>query len=265
MVTSLIIIDVIYSLFWPLFWMVLLLIFVLAFGKSTFYYSPCSFLAPAREPLIGMIKDTRIDHIHAWHVKRNGANQEQSKQVVLFCHGNANNISGRQEKIVKLVELGYDVFIFDYSGYGQSYKSPSERQFYKDGNICFAYLYKLYGRKNIIPYGESMGGAVASWLARKYDSPILILESCLPVMWKVVPFFLRWMRWHFYEFNTEEHLKNYKGKLLVIQSHVDCVTTWRATAELRKKATRVIEYDGFHCAPNFNWDKVGEFLFEHTN
>jgi len=51
---------------------------------------------------------------------------DSTRGVILFCHGNAGNISHRLESIQIFHRLGLDVFIFDYRGYGQSEGKPTE-------------------------------------------------------------------------------------------------------------------------------------------
>ncbi|MCJ7833145.1 MAG: alpha/beta hydrolase, partial [Deltaproteobacteria bacterium] len=51
---------------------------------------------------------------------------------LLWCHGNAGNISHRLENIALLTAQGINVFIFDYRGYGKSQGTLSEQGFYLD-------------------------------------------------------------------------------------------------------------------------------------
>jgi fermentation-respiration switch protein FrsA (DUF1100 family) len=82
--------------------------------------------------------------------------------VVLFCMGNAGNISHRLETLQLLHQLGVTVFIFNYRGYGTSEGQASEAGTYSDivGAINF-----LNGRGwatgRIILFGRSLGAAVS--------------------------------------------------------------------------------------------------------
>src|SRR5262245_41224078 len=61
--------------------------------------------------------------IHAWWYPAAGA-----KGAVLYCHGNAGNLSHRGDAIHALRQiLGESVLIFDYPGYGKSEGRPSEQ------------------------------------------------------------------------------------------------------------------------------------------
>ncbi len=79
--------------------------------------------------------------------------------------------------------MNHSVLIFDYSGFGQSRGVPNEQLCYANASLFVEYLVRRgYSLQNIIPYGESMGAAVAAYVTRKYNLPKIILESSLPGM-----------------------------------------------------------------------------------
>ena len=49
--------------------------------------------------------------LHAWYFRHPDA-----RVHLLYCHGNAGNITGRVEVARQLVQLGASVFLFDYLG-----------------------------------------------------------------------------------------------------------------------------------------------------
>jgi len=104
---------------------------------------------------------------------------ERAKYTILFCHGNAGNMGHRLEKILAFHNMGFDVFIFDYRGYGKSVGRPHEAGLYKDAFGAYEYLVKTRKifAENIILYGESIGGGVAIELARKQKVKALITED----------------------------------------------------------------------------------------
>ncbi|MBA7597299.1 hypothetical protein ES703_04301 [subsurface metagenome] len=99
--------------------------------------------------------------------------------VVLFCHGNAGNISHRLESIQIFYDPGLSTFIFDYRGYGLSEGKTTEQGTYLDAKAVWRYL--VQERKiepaSIIIFGRSLGGSIAAWLARESRPKALILES----------------------------------------------------------------------------------------
>jgi pimeloyl-ACP methyl ester carboxylesterase len=103
----------------------------------------------------------------------------EARHVLLFFHGNAGNISHRLTSIEQFHQLGLAVFIIDYRGYGQSEGSPTEAGTYLDAEAAWRYLIEEQGFKpsQIILFGRSLGGAVATWLAQHRRPAALIIES----------------------------------------------------------------------------------------
>ena len=102
-----------------------------------------------------------------------------ARTTLLFFHGNAGNISHRLEKIIFFRDLGLNVFIIDYRGYGKSQGAPSEAGVYNDALAAFDYLSQRQDldKARIIGYGESLGGAVAIDLALRRPLAGLIVDS----------------------------------------------------------------------------------------
>lgn len=102
-----------------------------------------------------------------------------SGRTLLFFHGNAGNISHRLESLLTFHRLGLNTFIFDYRGYGESEGKPSEEGTYQDADAAWRYLTKVRSIEphDIVIFGRSLGGAVATWLASRADCGGLIVES----------------------------------------------------------------------------------------
>ena len=111
--------------------------------------------------------------IHAWWQPN-----RESKHALLYCHGNAGNLSHRGGSIVKLSKLlDVSVLIIDYPGYGKSAGSPTEKGCYLAADAAYAWLTdeNKYAAKNILLYGASLGGGVIIDLASRKDHRALIL------------------------------------------------------------------------------------------
>lgn len=104
---------------------------------------------------------------------------EQSAAVVLILHGNAGNMSHRVDTVAMFHRMGYSVLIFDYRGYGHSTGRPSETGLYRDATAAWDHLtlQRDFQPGQIILFGESLGGAVAAWLAARERPAALILSS----------------------------------------------------------------------------------------
>ncbi|MFB3884470.1 MAG: alpha/beta hydrolase [Thermodesulfobacteriota bacterium] len=112
--------------------------------------------------------------LSAWWVP-----SESSRGVLLFCHGNAGNISDRLGFIRFFNRLGLSIFIFDYRGYGESSGSPSEQGIYRDTEAAWNYLEKVrrIDPEKIVVFGRSLGGSIAAWISQRHRPGALILES----------------------------------------------------------------------------------------
>jgi len=103
----------------------------------------------------------------------------EPRGTVLFCHGNAGNISYLLETIGVFHRLELNALVFDYRGYGQSEGSPSEQGTYLDAEAAWNFLVQEKGTapEEIIVCGRSLGGPIAAWLARQRRPAALFLEA----------------------------------------------------------------------------------------
>ncbi len=117
--------------------------------------------------------------LHAWWHPGAGATSADEHPVLLWFHGNAGNISHRDENLTMLTRRGLAVLIIDYRGYGLSEGRPTETGFYRDGEAAWRYLVEERGidPERIVCFGRSLGGAVALDVALKHKVAGLVLES----------------------------------------------------------------------------------------
>src|SRR5262249_24123816 len=116
--------------------------------------------------------------LHAWYVR-----PPHARATLLFCHGNAGNITHRTHLLGPLYGLQLAVFLFDYPGYGKSARQPSATGPYADAQAAYAWL-RAHGvpPTQIVLYGESLGGAVAVETARHVPAAGLIVQSSFTSM-----------------------------------------------------------------------------------
>ncbi|MEE8577636.1 MAG: alpha/beta fold hydrolase, partial [candidate division Zixibacteria bacterium] len=119
------------------------------------------------------------DSVHTWFIEAKSVDGNPQTPVVLFCHGNAGNMSHRVETAEMLVSLGASVLMFDYRGYGRSSGKPTEENCYGDARAAYDWLLaeKSIAPETIIIFGRSLGGAVAVDLASKNVCKGLVVES----------------------------------------------------------------------------------------
>ncbi len=103
-----------------------------------------------------------------------------TRATVLYHHGNASNIDGYLSRVATLFNLGVNVLVYDYPGYGRTPGSPSEEGVYRSARAAFHYLHSTASgvdTTRIFHYGYSLGGAAATQLAWESLSAGLILEA----------------------------------------------------------------------------------------
>ena len=103
---------------------------------------------------------------------------DNPKGVILYFHGNKGSIRRCIRQSEMMEDLGYDIFMPDYRGYGKSEgKLLSDDQFYADAQIVYDFLKEKYREENIVIAGYSMGSGPASYLAGTNKPKELFLIS----------------------------------------------------------------------------------------
>jgi hypothetical protein len=170
---------------------------------------------------------TRDDEqLDAWFIPADPA-----RGVLLFCHGNAGNISHRLESIRVFHELGLSVLIFDYRGYGQSSGKPTEKGSYRDADAAWHYLVTQRGipAEHIILFGRSLGASVAADLATRQSAAAVILESGFTSVPDLAAKFYPWLpvRWlSRYQYDTRKKLADIHSPVLIVHSRDDEIISY---------------------------------------
>ncbi len=97
--------------------------------------------------------------LHGWLLPAVG---DEVKGNILFLHGNAENISTHIGSVWWLPQHGFNVFIFDYRGYGHSEGEPSLDGLITDFNAALKTFIGFEGirEKGVVVFGQSLGAAV---------------------------------------------------------------------------------------------------------
>ena len=233
---------------------VVLFIVVLIVKRFCYFKPSYEFVYPKAE-----FEDIMEGNVHAWYLKG------KNNKIILFCHGNAGNISNRQEKLLELNKIGYSVLIFDYSGFGRSKGVPNEQMCYHNAAMYMDFLLTKFPKENIILYGESLGAAVAMYTARRYNVKNVIIESGLPSIKHLIKSwypYLSFLGFIFSEFDTNNYIKGFKGRVLCLHCLNDEIIPFSTTQTLRDSSTKFIQMEGNHNSPKIPWGEVDAFIKE---
>ncbi len=197
--------------------------------------------------------------LHGWWVPAEGA----SRGALVFCHGNAGNISDRIGSIGAFHGLGLDVLIFDYRGYGRSAGSPTEEGTYLDAQAAWDYLVeeKSVPPERIVVFGRSLGGAVAAHLAKERGPRALILEATFASIPDVGAAHYPWLPVRLlasFDYATAEYVKEIKCPVLVIHSPEDATVPYALGKQVFEAAPEPKEFLKIRGSHNNGWAESGE-------
>lgn len=170
--------------------------------------------------------------LHGWLVPPPAREaQGDARRAVLFCHGNAGNVSNCIGVAQAFHKLGYTVLLFDYRGYGLSEGAPSEIGTYLDARAAWTHLTEEgFAKEDIAIVGQSLGGAVAAHLAREVEAPIVVVENTFTSagdlgaeQYRVLP--VRWLLRSKYP--TLDNLVALGARTLVIHTPGDEIVPYR--------------------------------------
>lgn len=115
--------------------------------------------------------------LHGWYFR---TKQRPAKATFLFFHGNAQNLTSHFYSLYWAVDKGFDVFIFDYRGYGLSEGEPTPEGLVKDGQAALKWIKENKDpQSKLILFGQSLGGAVSLKVAcqKRDDFDKIVVDS----------------------------------------------------------------------------------------
>jgi len=98
--------------------------------------------------------------LHGWYFPA-----ENARGSILVLHGNAQNLSTHVNSVLWLVKEGFNIFIFDYRGYGWSGGDPDLDGAHRDADAALEKLMSLpeTDPERVVVLGQSLGGSIATY------------------------------------------------------------------------------------------------------
>ncbi len=211
--------------------------------------------------------------LHAWYLPG-----DPGQPVVLFCHGNAGNISHRMENLWHFRKLGLAVLIFDYRGYGRSEGRASEEGTYHDARGALAWLRQRGWKfERMIYFGRSLGAGVAVQLAMEQPPGALVLETPFPSIaamgWHHNPILYLLLGWALdARYDSYNKLGRIHVPLLMFQGDRDTIVPESMARKLFARANEPKTYyrisgadhnDTFDVGGPAYWRQWREFIDRH--
>jgi fermentation-respiration switch protein FrsA (DUF1100 family) len=213
---------------------------------------PASLGVPFESVEIGAADGPRLS---AWFFPA-PTNSPRQDLAVLVCHGNGGNISHRLELYRLLLDVGINVFAFDYRGYGRSEGKPSEEGTIRDAQAAHVWLVRRgFAPGRIVGFGESLGGGVVTQLGRREPLGGLVLQSTFTstpdIGAELFPFLpVRWLARIRYD--TCKTLPEIHCPVLILHSRTDDLIPFHHAERNLAAANapkRLVEIEGGHNDP----------------
>lgn len=208
---------------------------------------------------------------------------EDGQPVILFFHGQSENITKWQDTFSFFRENGYGALFLSYRGHYKSAGRPSEAGVYSDAETAVEYLLqKGFAAENIILWGRSLGSAVALQTALKYDVKAVILESpilnikqaAISVFARYVKIFKfvllrRFIKWllesanYIQMFDNGKKISKVKSPILIMHAKNDEKISYEQAvtlAEYNKSAKLFLVEEGSHDHSKWCYEEAKDFI-----
>jgi fermentation-respiration switch protein FrsA (DUF1100 family) len=209
--------------------------------------------------------------LHGWFYQ---CPKNQTGETVFLCHGNTGNISYRDFMIEICSTFKLNAVLFDYRGYGKSTGFPSQDKLYDDGQIIYDWMINEIKVKpeNIIIWGESLGGAVATSLAERNPCKSLVLLatfSSLPdIPWASLNMFEKMVITYIFlcidPMETKHRIRNVTVPVIILHSPNDGFIPYdnalTLLASVSHENKHLMTIDGTHTSPKVSSNQIRELM-----
>ena len=212
-------------------------------------------------------------YIHCWYFD----NYKQGKTIAFF-HGTTGNITHRQYIIELCHKFKYNLFLFDYSGYGESSDFPHKLFLRENGETVYNYLHQIKKIKSedIIIWTESLGCITGAYLASKYDCGGLIIMSGFSSLDDILNYSLAGYKQQAAKLLTgllsckmdylpvKDYLYKVKCPVVVVHSQKDEIVPYECSQinykNIKHRNKLFVKIDGIHSAPKIKTKQLRKIL-----
>ena len=177
------------------------------------------------------------------------------KATILHFHGSAGNLLRQYQLITPLIDFGYQIFMFDYGGYGCSEGDPSHQSVLQDAYSALDYIQNVgIANNKLIIYGQSYGGYLASIVGSNSPDKIdaIVIEGAFSSFKEQARYkasvFGNFVK---NEFRADEEIMNNHKPILVIHGGEDKMVPIKFGRKIYNNANQPKEFyqvNGSHCA-----------------
>lgn len=207
-------------------------------------------------------KNKNKSYIHCWHF-----NNFKNKKTVCYFHGTNGNITNRKYIIDLCYKFKINLFLFDYSGYGESSEFPHKFFLRENGETVYKYLNEVVKipSKDIIIWTESLGCITGAYICSKYNCGGLIIFSGFSSLDDILNYSLDGYKKYASLFLTsllsykmdylpvKDYLYNVKCPVIIVHSEEDELIPYKCSKinykNIKHNDKLFIKIEGIHSAP----------------
>lgn len=183
--------------------------------------------------------------INGWLLK---SKTEVPKISVFALHGNSGNLNSQYLRFVELTKYGFQIFLFDYPGFGYSEGKSTRANAVVDSFSVFDFFKNLDEIKNTpkVIYGQSIGGNFSIPVAARNQDDIegLVLEGTFISFNAIANRKVPLLGGLVIKENEDNriNLKNFKKSVLIIHSREDKLIPLEMGKQLYENANEPKEF-----------------------
>lgn len=219
-----------------------------------------------------LFESSNGNKLNAWLLK---PKNEIPSITLLHFHGNAGFLISQYQAITPLIKHGFQIFMFDYSGFGFSEGKATRKNVLIDANSALSYVKNRPDIKNtkLVIYGQSLGGHLAAVVAEQRQSDIdgLVIEGAFSshkdIAAETAGFFGRMVVSE--KYSAFKSIRNFKKPVLVIHSTEDQVVPFKMGQKIFDNANPPKEFYKIKkchiCGPDFYSEEISRKIKKMLN
>jgi uncharacterized protein len=212
-----------------------------------------------------VFKSSNGNNLNGWLLK---PKDTTSTITLLHFHGNAGFLLSQYQAMTPLLKYGFQIFVFDYSGFGFSEGKATRKNVLIDGNSALNYVKSRDDVKKtkLVIYGQSLGGHLSAVVAQQRQADIegLVIEGAFSshkdIAAKTAGVFGRILVSE--KYSAYKSIQQFKKPVLVIHSTEDETIPFSMGQKIFSNANDPKEFYEIKkchmCGPDFYADSISQ-------
>jgi uncharacterized protein len=225
-------------------WVKIILLLYASIGIALFYlqekflFHPTKLATQYKYKFDGKFEEIRLpfNEIDTMSLVKFFPTDSISRGVVIYYHGNMNNIEHYASYTKPFTKLGYEVWVQDYPGFGKSTGEITEKKLYDQAFQVKKMVDVQFASESIIIYGKSLGTGIAAYIASNTKAKMLILETpyySIPALFNCYAPIYPSSSMANFKIPTNEYLQDVKYPIVIFHGTKDGVIPYRSASKLK--------------------------------